>query len=126
MRTPLRTRVVRIAMAFGLGLGALLPALRPVAAADLIYRIGTTQEIDSLNPFQAYLYSSYEAFILNYDVLVGFGPDLEYAATGLAESWDVSSDGKTYTFKIRSGVQWSDGQPATDSKVVWTGIGELF
>jgi len=120
MRMPLRTRVVRVAMAFGLGLGAVLPALRPAVAADLIYRIGTTQEIDSLNPFQAYLYSSYEAFILNYDVLVGFGPDLEYAPTALAESWDVSTDGKTYTFKIRSGVQWSDGQPMTAKDVAFT------
>jgi peptide/nickel transport system substrate-binding protein len=121
MRLPLRTRVARLAMAFALALGAGLPALRPAAAADkVVYRIGTTQEIDSLNPFQAYLYSSYEAWILDYDVLVGYGPNLEYAATGFAEKWDVSSDGKTYTFHIRPGMQWSDGQPATAKDVAFT------
>jgi oligopeptide transport system substrate-binding protein len=32
---------------------------------------------------------------------------------GLAESWTISPDGKTYTFQIRDGVTWSDGKPLT-------------
>lgn len=31
----------------------------------------------------------------------------------LAESWKVSTDGKTYTYKIRKDVKWSDGTPLT-------------
>jgi oligopeptide transport system substrate-binding protein len=30
-----------------------------------------------------------------------------------AESWEISSDGTVYTFKIRAGAKWSDGQPVT-------------
>ena len=30
---------------------------------------------------------------------------------GMAESWEVSDDGLTYTWKIREGATWSDGQP---------------
>ena len=30
---------------------------------------------------------------------------------GLAEKWDISSDGLTYTFHLRSGLKWSDGSP---------------
>jgi peptide/nickel transport system substrate-binding protein len=38
----------------------------------------------------------------------------------LAESWQPSADGLTYTFKIRSGVKWSDGQPFSAEDVVFT------
>ena len=32
---------------------------------------------------------------------------------GMAESWDVSEDGKTYTFHLRKDGKWSDGDPVT-------------
>ena len=32
---------------------------------------------------------------------------------GQAESWTVSEDGLVYTFKLRDGIQWSDGVPVT-------------
>jgi peptide/nickel transport system substrate-binding protein len=38
----------------------------------------------------------------------------------LAESWQVSSNGLTYTFKIRSGVKWSDGQTFSAEDAVFT------
>lgn len=38
----------------------------------------------------------------------------------LAESWNVSADGKTFTFKIREGVKWSDGQPLTAEDVKYS------
>src|SRR5207248_5059914 len=38
----------------------------------------------------------------------------------LAESYDASSDAKTWTFKLRSNVQWHDGQPFSSQDVVYT------
>lgn len=42
------------------------------------------------------------------------------AAPGAAESWEVSEDGKTYTFKLRDGLKWSDGTPLTSEDFVYS------
>ena len=39
---------------------------------------------------------------------------------GLAESWMVEPDQKTWTFKLRHGLRWSDGEPLTADDVVFT------
>ncbi|WP_205664695.1 ABC transporter substrate-binding protein [Ammonifex thiophilus] len=38
----------------------------------------------------------------------------------LAEKWEISPDGKTYTFCLRQGVKWHDGQPFTAKDVAFT------
>ncbi len=38
----------------------------------------------------------------------------------LAESWTNAPDGKTWTFKLRKGLRWSDGEPITADDVVFT------
>jgi peptide/nickel transport system substrate-binding protein len=81
-------------------------------------RIATVQEFDSINPHLSFIGSSAEAMILDYDVLVGFDPDLDYAPTGFAESW--TQDGASWTFTIREGMRWSDGRPADASDVAFT------
>jgi peptide/nickel transport system substrate-binding protein len=109
--------VRRSALALALGgilaAGLSAPAAAPVRAADpLVLRVGTTQDLDSLNPYATALVVGYEAFLLNYNLLVDFGPDLE-PVPGFAESWTRAADGKSWTFKIRPGMTWSDGTPAT-------------
>src|SRR5580698_1794456 len=43
---------------------------------------------------------------------------------GIAESWDLSSDGKTYTFHLRENAKWSNGDPVTanDFALSWKRI----
>src|SRR5579863_2582944 len=38
----------------------------------------------------------------------------------IATSWNISDDGKTYTFHLRTGVKWSDGQPFSSADVAFT------
>ena len=54
-----------------------------------------------------------------FEGLVTSAPD-GAAAPGLAQSWTVSPDGKTWTFTLRPGLQWSDGTPLTADDVVYS------
>jgi peptide/nickel transport system substrate-binding protein len=120
MRSLLPARLLRALAAAGLVSALVLPAAAPATAqTDDVLRVGTTQDLDSLNPFTTILVVGFEAFTLNYDLLVNFGPDLE-AVPGFAESWSQSTDGLVWTFKMREGMQWSDGQPATAEDAAFT------
>jgi peptide/nickel transport system substrate-binding protein len=87
-----------------------------------ILRIGTTNYIDSFNPWNYIESQAFNAFIMVYPQLVQYDyQDGEYVIVGdLAESWDTSSDGKTWTFHLHTGTKWSDGQPLTAEDVAWT------
>jgi peptide/nickel transport system substrate-binding protein/oligopeptide transport system substrate-binding protein len=52
-----------------------------------------------------------------FDGLVRFTPDAQ-VVPGLAKTWDVSPDGITYTFHLRSGVKFHDGRPFTAKNVI--------
>lgn len=54
-----------------------------------------------------------------FDGLVRFTPDAQ-VVPGLARAWDVSTDGLTYTFHLRTGVKFHDGRPFTARNVVAT------
>jgi peptide/nickel transport system substrate-binding protein len=57
------------------------------------------------------------------ETLVGVDPydDPAYRTRPeLAERWDISADGKTYTFHLRHDVKWHDGQPFTSKDVIAT------
>jgi peptide/nickel transport system substrate-binding protein len=55
-----------------------------------------------------------------YKSLTGYDNYLQKDVPGLASSWDNSPDGLTWTFHLRKGVQWSDGEPFTADDVVFT------
>src|SRR6476659_4594225 len=54
-----------------------------------------------------------------FDGLVRFTPDAQ-VVPGLAKTWEVSPDGRTYTFHLRTGVKFHDGRPFAAKNVVST------
>jgi len=53
-----------------------------------------------------------------FETLVAYRDDLTIGPL-LAESWEVSPDGKTYTFKLREGATFHNGDPVTSADVKW-------
>ncbi|MEE3046987.1 MAG: peptide ABC transporter substrate-binding protein [Pseudomonadota bacterium] len=81
------------------------------AQAEKILRIGNDGEPQSMDP---HFISTIQTSRISDDMSLGlltYGPDGQPVA-GAAESWTVSEDGMTYTFKIRD-HNWSDGTPVT-------------
>ena len=51
--------------------------------------------------------------------LTRWTPDYENVVPNVAESWTRNADANEYTFKLRSGMKWSDGQPFTADDVLF-------
>ncbi len=71
----------------------------------------------SLDPAQSTDVPTGRAVGYVFDGLVRFTPDAK-VEPGLAERWDTSADGLTYTFHLRRGVTFHDGSPFTARTVV--------
>lgn len=56
---------------------------------------------------------------LGYENLVSWDVMAQNVIPNLAKSWEVSEDSKTYTFHLRNGVKWSDGQPFTSADIMF-------
>jgi peptide/nickel transport system substrate-binding protein len=82
-------------------------------------RIGTSSTIDSLNPFVGFQANSYLVWYEEYPYLTEYDANNNIVPY-FAKSWDVSSDGLTWTFHLASGAKWSDGQPLDANDVAFT------
>ena len=60
-----------------------------------------------------------------YEALVAYKDESTALEPGLAESWKISADGKTYTFQLRKGVKFHDGTPFNADAVVFS-IGRMM
>lgn len=84
------------------------------------FTVGILNEVDSFNPFLGIEAESFEMWALTYDYMITYSMDDMSPEPGLAESWETSDDGLTWTFDIREGVQWSDGEPLTAADIAFT------
>ncbi|HET8628337.1 MAG TPA: peptide ABC transporter substrate-binding protein [Thermomicrobiales bacterium] len=91
----------------------------PVAATVGNGKLAATQELLYPNTEPPHLDPNLMSG--RHEILVGmslFDPLVSFDSKGqpvplLAEKWETSTDGTQYTFHIRQGVKWSDGQPVT-------------
>jgi ABC-type transport system substrate-binding protein len=104
--------------------GVSASALHHAAAPTPIH--GGTLNLDTqfapshFDPAQASDGYSISFSVLSYSTLVTYSSESSKIVPDLATSWTVSPNGKTYTFQLRKGVTFSNGDPFTAQDVVWT------
>mgnify|MGYP001362524148 CR=1 FL=1 len=93
-----------------------LPAalVAPTATAQVppdVLVVGQIAEPASMDPHVVTAVNDFRILVNVYDGLVRYRPGTLEVEPALAESWEISEDGTTYTFKLRDGVTFHDGTP---------------
>jgi peptide/nickel transport system substrate-binding protein len=104
----------RVAAIAVLMAGTAPAALMAETPADTLVIADAIDDIVSIDPHEAFEFSGVDMNNNIYDTLIELDPlTPDTLSPGLAESWAVSDDGLTYTFKMKSGITFSSGNPVT-------------
>lgn len=111
---------ILVALVLGLASLAVSTSTSVSAEGELSFTVGVTQDIDSLNVTVGYLVIDYEIWNLTLPSVTNMAASDFSILPYMAESWTGSDDGLTWTYKLRSDLKWSDGEPMTADDVVYT------
>jgi len=107
--------------ALGLSLACLSTAALAQIPDDTLVQAWRFDDIISLDPAEMYEISTFEVAANVYDTLVRANIDNPAdVSPWLAESWDVSDDGLTYTFNLRDDVTFASGNELTAEDVAYS------
>ena len=113
----LRVALAAAAVAASLIVPASVPA---VGERPSTFTVGVLQDMDAFNLTVGVTLSSFEAWNNHYPRLTDRS-EVDYSVEpSLAESWTGSEGGLRWTYKLRDGLKWSDGEPLTAEDVVYT------
>jgi peptide/nickel transport system substrate-binding protein len=96
------------------------PALAETPA-DTLVQAWAIDDTITLDPAESFELSPAEFIGNAYDMLVRLDiADTTKVKPGVAESWEISDDGLTYTFKLKPGIKFASGNPITAEDVAWS------
>ncbi|MFZ5752160.1 MAG: ABC transporter substrate-binding protein [Pseudomonadota bacterium] len=115
-----RMRVTASAAIAALMLTTAAP-VRAETPPDTLIQAWAIDDIISLDPAEIFEFTASEIAGNSYETLIGYDPmDVSKIFGKVAESWTVSPDGMTISFKIREGRQFASGNPITAEDVVFS------
>ncbi|WP_424929869.1 ABC transporter substrate-binding protein [Amaricoccus tamworthensis] len=94
-------------------------ALVSIAEAAGVLSIGRREDSSTFDPINTAQNIDFWVFMNVYDVLVRVDKSGAELVPGLAESWEISDDGLTYTFHLRD-ANFSDGTPITSTDAMFS------
>ena len=91
------------------------------AASPKVFRFNSGSEPQTLDPQLATTVDASNLAQQIFEGLVSPDPKEMKVLPGVAEKWEISPDGKIYTFHLRKNAKWSDGKPVTayDFEYAW-------
>ncbi len=112
MKTRFHRSILNAVVTFGL--------LHSFSSAQGVLRFCLRSEPKTFDPLKVEDDASVAVRYLTGGVLVRMNRQTQMLEPELAQSWKVSKDGKQITFKLRSGIQFSDGTPFSAEDVAYT------
>jgi peptide/nickel transport system substrate-binding protein len=105
---------LRVLMLTGL---CLCSCIAPLYAAGKTLKATMANDLKYVDPFWTTAYVTRNHGYMIYDTLFALDANLQ-PQPQMVETWQVSSDGLTYTFTPRPGLKWHDGAPVP-LRIVW-------
>ena len=97
------------------------PTVQAATPRDALVIAKAIDDTITLDPGECYELTGIEITTNLYDRILRYeADDLTKMVGGVAESWTISPDGKTYTFKIRAGQKFMSGNPVTAEDCAWS------
>ena len=87
---------------------------------EQILHLGNGAEPRDLDPHTSTSNTEANIVAALFEGLVIFAPDGKTVLPGAAERWDVSPDGKVYTFHLRPSLKWSNGDPLSSEDFLYS------
>src|SRR3546814_6975 len=112
MRWTKRQFLAASASTFALPPGATMLGRRAKAQAGSVLRVIPHSDLKNLDPIWTTAYITRNHGYLIYDTLFAMDADFK-PQPQMVDTWTVSEDEKTWTFKLRDGLTFHDGAPVT-------------
>ncbi|MCA1494318.1 ABC transporter substrate-binding protein [Sinorhizobium alkalisoli] len=115
-----RFRLLAASAAMALAMGVAQPTFAETPK-DTLVQAWAIDDIITMDPGEAFEISTAEMTSNTYSLLVRLDlNDTSKVIGDLAESWEVSDDGLTYTFKLKPGMKFASGNPITAEDVAYS------
>jgi ABC-type transport system substrate-binding protein len=108
-------RKLMLATAAALAVGVSAPAF---AAGEIV--ISYKDDVSTLDPAIGYDWQNWSIIKSLFDGLMDYKPGTTELVPDLAESYEISPDGKTFTFKLRPGAKFTNGREVTAEDVKYS------
>ena len=101
-----------------LALAAATAQAQPKQGGEMV--VTYKDDISTFDPAIGYDWQNWSMIKSLFDGLMDYAPGTTELIPDLAESYEISADGKTYTFKLREGVTFHNGRELTADDVKWS------